>query len=1251
MDRMGELMVFGKKAAGRWIRPLAVLGALLIPAGLAPGAASATEASGGTAATTDTSPVNLATPVNFSDGVAHQQATVTAGDARIEVLTPGLLRLEYSPSGRFENDPTVNVLNRRFPVPRYSATVKSGWLTIRTSQLTFRYKEGSGPFTPENTTLSYPVDGHTASVRPTWGWECPFGQVCQAGAAALAGGAAIATNHTGYASTAGFIASLGQSSGASATWTVLGAPVGTATLTLRYSNYVGALGGPAPRTIDLVVNGTDVKTLTLPPTASWNDWSTVAAQADLRAGTNTVALVCGTDASCNVNLDTLAVGPAGAPAPARPQTGPLGGWIRSFDYYTYASGPYSTGYTCPATAATAADCQANLEPLHGDGLLDMAGWRLLDDTRSAVWTRQGWVQPRPAGGDVEDGYLFGYGHDYATALRELSQLTGPSPLLPEYLFGVWFSRYYPYTTADYENTLIPAFRAHHVPLDTLSVDTDWKSPNSWDGWEWNPALFPEPQAFLDWAKQQGIHVTLNIHSSISDSDPRLPAAESVAGGTLGPANCFSGPCKVWDWSQIPQAESNFSLQQQFEQQGAAFWWLDWCCDNSSVSMPGLTPDSWIDHLYAQELVNKGKRGFVLARIGSSYQSPGQVYAAGPWSNHTSAVDFTGDTWGTWNTLARQAELSPAEASIGQPYVSDDIGSFLGPPPGGDTNHADYYDTPDLYDRWVQLGAFQPILRLHSSHGYRLPWNYPQPVRSITEQFLRLREALVPYTYTLAAQSHATGMPITRPLYLDYPDSSAAYDHPGEYLYGPDVLVAPVTTPGQVATSTVWFPPGRWTDYFTGATFTGPATASLTVPLDRMPVFVKAGGIVPEQPPMSHVGAKPASPLTLDVYAGGTGQFTLYSDAGAGLGYTRGQYATTPICYLPGAVAPGAHGGSCAAAAVPGQAGAAGTTTVVVGAARGHYPGELTSRAYQVNLVDISMPKRVLVNHRPLPMTASGGSAAGWHYDAATATLTVRTPSLPTGRAASITQIGGHPVTRPEPAAVSLSLNPPTPVTLAAGTSATVTATVRDDGPGSVTHAAVRLTAPQGWTVSPSTPAALAALTPGGSATASWKVTAPAGTAGQQSTAALQATVTYASAVTGTPGSVTAVQQPAPPPPPPPVPAITSVTPPSGQAGTVVTITGTGFGSAQGSGYLTLADQGTSWGAPYDSAKLQIASWSDTKIVFTLPSPSGPGGVWHLVPGTTATVTVTTSGGTSGDGQIAITGSLARSYCNALQRRR
>ncbi len=322
----------------------------------------------------------------------------------------------------------------------------------------------------------------------------------------------------------------------------------------------------------------------------------------------------------------------------------------------------------------------------------------------------------------------------------------------------------------------------------------------------------------------------------------------------------------------------------------AFWWLDWCCDESIVSMPGLTPDSWIDHLYAQEMVNQGQRGFVLARIGSSNGDP----AAG---------------------VPGRTVVRP---HLGHRLHRRCLGNLEHPGPGGGahpgrgdhrravcerrhrqlpgaTAATEPQDPADLYDRWVQFGTFQPILRLHSNDEQRLPWQYPQPVRGITEDFLRLREALIPYTYTLAAQAHDDGLPITQPLYLDYPDQAAAYTHPEEYLYGSDVLVAPVTSPGAVADTTVWIPPGRWVDYFTGATFTGPATTTVSVPLSRMPVFVRAGGIIPEQTVLDHVldhGRRRS--IVLKVFSGSSGSFTLYGDSGTGLGYTKGQYTETPI---------------------------------------------------------------------------------------------------------------------------------------------------------------------------------------------------------------------------------------------------------------------------------------------------------------------------------------------------------------------
>jgi Glycosyl hydrolases family 31/Domain of unknown function (DUF5110)/Carbohydrate binding module (family 6)/IPT/TIG domain len=958
------------------------------------------------AATGDASPVNLSNSIDLADGTAASQATIVEGDARFEVLSPEVIRMEYSPTGSFLNDPTFDIMDRNFTAPAFTTRVSGGWVTISTSQETLRYQLGSGPFTPVNTQLhllgSLPP-GASASVSPTWGGECTFGQACQAGAATLSGGATIANDHHGYLSPPGFVAGL-TATGADSAWQVLGAPAGTAEVTIRYSNYVGALGGPAPRTMSLVVGGSTTQ-VTLPTTSSWDDWSSVTVPVTLAAGTNTVALDCESGDDCNVNLDDIAVTAAGASAAPFLPANPLGGYLRSYDS---VNGSYSAAPSC-ASGQSGATCSAAIPQL-APGLLDQSGWYLLDDSQTAVWTSDGWIAPRPTG-DIQDGYLFGYGQDFTGALSDLARLTGPSPLPSESVFGNWYSRYYPYSTSDYENTVLPQFTANGVSLDDLSVDTDWKSPNTWDGWQWNSSLFPDPTSFLAWARSQDIDVALNVHSSVASDDPSYSQAQAIAGNTLATeSSCDSGTsCAVWNWSDVTQAESYFATADP-TQDAASLTWLDWCCDNSGVSLPGVTPDAWINYLTAQQLVNLGERGYDLSRIGASLQdSQAGAYPSGPWADHRSAIAFTGDTQGTWNTLASQAQLAQDEGAIGEAYVSDDIGSFLGNSTGNGN------DPDDLYLRWLQLGTFQPIMREHSNSGQnpRLPWEYDANTQAVGDQFMQLREELVPYLYTLADQSSATGIPMAQALYLDYPGQAAAYTNPTEYLLGPDMLVAPVTTPGQVASTQVWFPPGTWTDYFTGATFTGPATETLDVPTTRMPVFVKAGGIVPLQPADGHAQTAGSAPVTLQVYAGGNGAFSLYDDAGTGLGYQSGQSTSTPVGYTENT--------------------SAGSSTVTIGAATGAYPGEPSSRGYTVDLIDLSKPTSVSVDGTAL-------SSSGWAYDAADDTLQVPLSATPVGQPVTVTQSGGSAVQRGEPPVAVPSVTSVSASSASAGQQVTVTGT-------------------------------------------------------------------------------------------------------------------------------------------------------------------------------------------------------------------
>ena len=195
------------------------------------------------------------------------------------------------------------------------------------------------------------------------------------------------------------------------------------------------------------------------------------------------------------------------PGDAAPRThGNLGGWYRGLDGQ---SGPV---------------------PLH-DGILSRDGWYLLDDTISPLLVEGGrWFAPRPPrDGPYQDGYLFAYGDDYAAGLRDFRDLTGAAPLLPRKAFGNWFSQYTFFSAREYHK-LLARFRSERVPLDVLVIDTDVKSPNAWNGWQWTPAFGPDPAGFLRWAHSKGLEVGLNVHPSISLSDPSFAAADATAGG-------------------------------------------------------------------------------------------------------------------------------------------------------------------------------------------------------------------------------------------------------------------------------------------------------------------------------------------------------------------------------------------------------------------------------------------------------------------------------------------------------------------------------------------------------------------------------------------------------------------------------------------------------------------------------------------------------------------------------------------------
>ncbi|HEX7303448.1 TIM-barrel domain-containing protein [Lentzea sp.] len=683
------------------------------------------------------------------------------------------------------------------------------------------------------------------SVRATD--ECRFGTSCEAENGVVSGAAKIADEHAGFAGT-GFVAEL--VGGTKLVQRVTSVPsAGTYPVVVRYANGTGGDGKYQARTV--LVNG---QPYTLPTTANWATWATATLQVPLPAGSSDLTVAC-PDTGCHVNLDTIGVNTS-------TQHLALGGYRRSLDGYNGDNG----------------------DPRLYPGLLYRDGWFTLDDTPSAL--RDGTLRANKGAQPYQDGYVFGYGQNYKTALGDLATLTGGAKLLPRWAYGVWYSEYIDRTAADFRDRILPAFRQNGVPLDVLVIDTDFKAQNRWNGWQMDRNKFPDPQGFLDWAHGEGLHSTLNIHPSIQGNDPDFAKAQATAKGKLVKTGTRDGVDNYsFDWGDPDQLRAYVELHGKMP---TDFWWLDWCCDASGSSKRGVTPDTWINEQYAKMGSFAFSRGFGSLQAGG--YSGGGALPTGPWAEKRSTLHFTGDTSSTWGTLKGTIAYTSNEGvSTGMSNISHDIGGHNDTT--GLRGSEQYLDNgqlrwttkmpDDMYARWVQLGVFQPITRLHSNHSDRLPWQYGAAANASATKFLNLRERLVPYLYSLAEQANRTGVPMVRPAYLEYPGSPEAYSTvDSQFLLGPDMLVAPITTPGDTASTRVWFPPGQWTDYFTGQVYQGGTWATVSAGLDTMPVFLRSGGVLVERTNnVANDAQNKAEELTVHVTAGAKGEFSLYEDGG------------------------------------------------------------------------------------------------------------------------------------------------------------------------------------------------------------------------------------------------------------------------------------------------------------------------------------------------------------------------------------
>jgi alpha-glucosidase (family GH31 glycosyl hydrolase) len=520
----------------------------------------------------------------------------------------------------------------------------------------------------------------------------------------------------------------------------------------------------------------------------------------------------------------------------------------------------------------------------GPGVVSRWGYAVLDDSESMVFTDDGWVDTREPG--RIDLYVFAYGLDHADALAAYAALSGRPPVLPRWALGNWWSRYHAYSAAEYL-ALMDRFAAEDLPFSVAVVDMDWHRVgdvepgygSGWTGYSWNRTLFPDPEGFLRQLHRRGLRVTLNVH----------PADGVRAFEDAYPAMCQAlhrdpagGEPVLFDPTDREFLAAYFSvLHRGLEEQGVDFFWIDWQSGPYS-RVRGIDPLWMLNHFHFLDSARDGRRPLTFSR----YAGPG---------SHRYPVGFSGDSVISWASLEFQPEFTATASNIGYGWWSHDIGGHW----GGSRDD-------ELTARWVQLGVFSPILRLHSSASPFLvkePWNYPPEQAAAMGEALRFRHRLVPYLHSANHGTARTGTALVRPMYHGYPDSPDAYRVPDQFLFGPELMIAPITAPRDPVTTMgsvrAWLPPGAWTDIATGTTYDGDRVVLLHRGSESIPALLRAGGILPLIAGHSVTDLDvSANPVELEVLVapGADGRFVLYEDDGTGQTVDDIPTATTELTW-------------------------------------------------------------------------------------------------------------------------------------------------------------------------------------------------------------------------------------------------------------------------------------------------------------------------------------------------------------------
>jgi alpha-glucosidase len=490
----------------------------------------------------------------------------------------------------------------------------------------------------------------------------------------------------------------------------------------------------------------------------------------------------------------------------------------------------------------------------------------------------------------------------AAVVAAWARLSGTMKLPPRWALGFQQCRwsYYP------EQKVLEVaeeFRARHLPCDVLYLDIDYM-----DGYRvftWNRERFPRPEVMSARLRDLGFRLVTIVDPGVKQDAQYSVYVDGARDGLfcrLPDGQIYHG--KVWpgdsaypDFSQTKTRVWWGHLHAALFDAGVSGIWNDMNepsdfapdaqGDRTKATVPALVmqnedgnPRSIAEghNVYGFDMCRATHEGFARLRPN---QRPFVLTRAGYAGIQRYAAVWTGDNHSWWEHLASAVPMLLNLGLSGVPFCGGDAGGFQGEADG------------ELYARWVQFAAFTPFFRAHSTLNTRPhePWAFGPEVEAIAREALRRRYALLPYLYSLMRQASVTGEPVMRALVLDWPEDPRVRHLDDQFLFGPSILVAPVQRPGQTE-RLVYLPQGRWYDWYTKEPLEGGRSHIVAAPLDRIPLFVKAGALVPLATPADHTGAMDWSQLQIEAYAGADGSFDLYEDDGETPAYEGGAYDLT-----------------------------------------------------------------------------------------------------------------------------------------------------------------------------------------------------------------------------------------------------------------------------------------------------------------------------------------------------------------------